>query len=117
MLRRIILVILITSSLASAADTDPFVTVSEYEEIKNSEMVRSYLFAAGQAYVYFNITLTRHEKEPLFCPPSGQPLSSADYVAMFEKALPKARRIFGASVGNVTLEVILLDGLRAAFPC
>jgi hypothetical protein len=118
MLRFILLVLAVTSIPAAAAEKAPRPNnVGAYEAAKGSEAVRTYLFAAGQAYVYSNATIEGRKLPPLFCLPKGLSLNPENYIEIFENALPKARKIFGIAVANVTLEVILLDGLMTTFPC
>jgi hypothetical protein len=100
-----------------AAESIKFNQVGAYESNKGDVAVRLYLYAAGQAYMVYNTAVTQKGLKPLFCPPKSLSMNEGNYVSVFEKALPKARLVFGPRLPRVPMEIVLLDGLQSTFPC
>lgn len=92
-------------------------TAGNYERVRDDVGTRIWLTAAGSAFGVANAQTVALGGSPLFCVPQTLILNEKNYVSIFEKTLPRARKVFGDKYPTIPWEIILLDGLRVTFPC
>lgn len=103
---------------APALARDPsWNTAGNYEAARGAIETRLWISAAGNAFVLANAWSVREGGVPLFCAPQNLTLNEQNYISIFEKALPRAKKIFGERYPSLPWEAILMDGLRTTFPC
>ena len=108
-------------STSAYALPDNWNSVGHYPEVRNETAVKIYLLAAGNSYLAANVELRATGKDELYCQPDQLALMGENYVEIFEKQLASlkggASEELSRTVEGTPIEFVLLQGLKATFPC
>jgi len=113
-MRRFLLILSMFSvSATSFAQT---ITLSSFQSTKDHPVVVSYISGVGAGYVYANALLMSEGNPLIFCQPMGLALIGKNYIQLIESEA-KRPSVAKPYPGDTVVEVVLLNALRANFPC
>jgi len=124
--RSVIVAVLLVFSASVAGQNPPssplreLVRKLERERTAGNGPVMYAAFVAGQAYLTANYALAKSNLPPLYCQPDKLGLRAANYADFALTAFHKNEPYYYAGWANHAedgLATMLLDGLRATFPC
>jgi hypothetical protein len=106
---------LMASSLFILAQTPGIaMSIADYLKVKDDQGGKLYINGVGEGYMWANSTLVEGKQRPLFCQLAGIRPTSFQDVIEHELA---AMRANGTYKESTTVELVLLYGLKDAFPC
>jgi hypothetical protein len=77
-----------------------------------------YILGLGEGFKWANAMLEVHTEAPLFCPPSKLVLGMENYVDILDRKIKdRATKSTQAELDDMPLGLLLLQGIREAFPC
>lgn len=83
-----------------------------------SQFTKIYIFGVGEGYLWYNIAATFENRKPLYCPPQKLSLSAENYKDIIDRQIAAlATRKTQVELDEMSIAMILLDGLRETFPC
>lgn len=104
-------------------------TLSKYKEKRNSQneveksVIKIYVGGVGEGFGWANSELQSRKDKPLFCQPQKLALTNENYIRILDDELEiweknitdesERKKFFD----KVTIEPLLLQGLKRTFPC
>ena len=85
----------------------------DYVVLKGTPEFQIFLNAATNSYMYANVDLQKRHLPLLYCQPPKKIISNAEYQNILEASMT----VKGRDKPNLPVELILLFGLKDAFPC
>ncbi len=89
-------------------------TVSVYEQEKNTEEIKIYISGLVNGFAFSNTELQTNKKTALFCPPGNLLIKAETYLQILDQKIstyPKDK------VGRLQIEPLLLSKLIEVYPC
>ena len=102
--------------LALLISTNVFggMTVTEYQQIKNSEGISWYLVGLGNGFDFSNTKLNSMKEKQFYCLPRNSKLSERELRGMVDSWITE-RDIL--DILNIQIEPVLLSQLIQKYPC
>jgi hypothetical protein len=108
------LIVLMTTSTSGHAYDDFFFTREDYERLRNTDTMQTYIIGVGRGYEWANVRLKHKNQPPFYCRPPYLSMGIVDY----DRIIHNEMEMIGKGIHmQAPLEMFLLDGLERAFPC
>ena len=113
-MRRLKVLVLLTLVLLTAHTAFTQTTVSGYDQLRNSEGFKLYIFGVGSGLAWANSYLRQEHRDLLYCQPEELLLGQANYLQILDSAM---QHLPPGTPPETRLEKLLLSSLAAMFPC
>lgn len=92
------------------------IRAKDYEQVKNSEMFKTYIQGVGIGISWANSALAARNQPLLYCQPSNLALGADNYLDILARQMKEAEMTKKTTL-DTPLESVLLEGLMRIFPC
>ena len=108
MKKLLILILLISTNVFGG------MTVTEYQQIKNSDGVGWYVVGLGNAFDFSNTKLNSLKEKQFYCLPEKKRLSERELLGMIDTWISEQEMV---NILNIQIEPLLLSQLIQKYPC
>ncbi len=113
----LVILALVTLLIFSAAEGAEW-KAKDYQELKGDEALEIYVLGVGRGLLWANSAMKRQTGKSLFCHPEKMILQKENFLHILDDQIANDTREFGTEkVKDKSIELFLLRGLIATFPC
>lgn len=99
--------------LLSSINRVTALTIKEYKEMSNEEIVKIYVKGVGEGLMWGNTMINVRQNTNIFCPPPKMALNGENYISILQKELESN----SSYKDSDPIELVLVLALEKVFPC